>query len=50
VVIGSGLDEGIAIRDVCTVAITYDHRALDGATAARFTTAVAAAMEGESDA
>jgi len=50
VVIGSGLDEGIAIRDVCTVAITYDHRALDGATAARFTTAVAVAMEGGSDA
>lgn len=40
--------EGFALRDVCTVAITFDHRALDGATAARFTTALAEAMEGDS--
>ena len=39
--------EGFAVRDVCTVAITFDHRALDGATAARFTTALAEAMEGD---
>ena len=40
--------EGFALRDVCTVAVTFDHRALDGATAARFTTALAEAMEGDS--
>ena len=34
----------IAIRDMCTVSIAFDHRAVDGATAARFTAALGRAL------
>jgi pyruvate dehydrogenase E2 component (dihydrolipoamide acetyltransferase) len=34
----------IAIRDTCTVSIAFDHRAVDGATAARFTAALGRAL------
>jgi pyruvate dehydrogenase E2 component (dihydrolipoamide acetyltransferase) len=38
--------EGIAVRPMCTVVISYDHRALDGATAARFTAAIRRHLQG----
>jgi pyruvate dehydrogenase E2 component (dihydrolipoamide acetyltransferase) len=34
----------LAIRDMCTVSIAFDHRAVDGATAARFTAALGRAL------
>ena len=37
-------DGAIAVRDVCTVSVAFDHRAVDGATAARFTTALGRAL------
>jgi pyruvate/2-oxoglutarate dehydrogenase complex dihydrolipoamide acyltransferase (E2) component len=36
---------GIAVRTMCTLAISYDHRVVDGATAAHFTTALRDAVE-----
>lgn len=36
---------GIAVRTMCTLAISYDHRVADGATAARFTTTLRDAVE-----
>jgi pyruvate dehydrogenase E2 component (dihydrolipoamide acetyltransferase) len=38
-------DGGIAVRTMCTLAISYDHRVADGATAARFTTTLRDAVE-----
>ena len=36
---------GLAIRTVCTVSIAFDHRVVDGVTAARFTSALSRALE-----
>lgn len=36
---------GIAIRTMCGLGISYDHRVVDGATGARFTVALRAALE-----
>ncbi len=36
---------GIAVRTMCSLAISFDHRVVDGATAARFTSTVRAAVE-----
>ena len=44
-VVGSGADERIEIRDVCTLALSYDHRHIDGEKGSRFLADVAAIME-----
>jgi len=36
---------GLAVRSICTVSNAFDHRTVDGATAARFTSALARALE-----
>ena len=36
---------GLAIRSICTVSNAFDHRTVDGVTAARFTSALAQALE-----
>jgi pyruvate dehydrogenase E2 component (dihydrolipoamide acetyltransferase) len=38
--------DGIAVRPMCTVVTSFDHRALDGATAARFTAALRRHLQG----
>ncbi len=44
-VVGSGADERIEIRDVCTLALSFDHRHIDGEAGSRFLADVAAIME-----
>lgn len=39
--------DGIAVRPMCTVVTSFDHRALDGATAARFTAALRRHLQGD---
>ena len=39
------LGETIAIRSMCYLALSYDHRIVDGADAARFLTTVKARLE-----
>jgi len=39
--------DGIAVRPMCTVITSFDHRALDGATAARFTAALRRNLQGD---
>jgi pyruvate dehydrogenase E2 component (dihydrolipoamide acetyltransferase) len=43
-VVGSGDDERIEPRSVCTVSLTFDHRIVDGEMASRFLAEVAAIM------
>jgi pyruvate dehydrogenase E2 component (dihydrolipoamide acetyltransferase) len=43
-VVGSGPDERIEIRDVCTLALSFDHRHIDGEKGSRFLADVAAIM------
>ena len=45
VVTGRGDDAAIAIRDMAYLALTYDHRLVDGADAGRFLTTVRARLE-----
>ncbi|TDB86309.1 hypothetical protein E1264_18225 [Actinomadura sp. KC216] len=45
VAVGSGADERVEIRDMAYLCLTYDHRLVDGADAARFLTAVKGAVE-----
>jgi pyruvate dehydrogenase E2 component (dihydrolipoamide acetyltransferase) len=44
-VVGSGADERLEIRDVCTLALAFDHRHVDGESGSRFLADVAAIME-----
>ncbi|HET8604230.1 MAG TPA: dihydrolipoamide acetyltransferase family protein [Marmoricola sp.] len=44
-VVGSGTDERIEIREVCTLALSFDHRHIDGEKGSRFLADVAAIME-----
>ena len=44
-VVGSGADERLEIRDVCTLALSFDHRHIDGEKGSRFLADVAAIME-----
>jgi pyruvate dehydrogenase E2 component (dihydrolipoamide acetyltransferase) len=44
-VVGSGADERLEIRDVCTLALSFDHRHVDGESGSRFLADVAAIME-----
>lgn len=44
-VVGSGDDERIEIRDVCTFALSFDHRHIDGEKGSRFLADVASIME-----
>lgn len=46
VAVGAGADERVEIRDMAYLCLTYDHRLVDGADAARFLTAVKAGLEG----
>jgi pyruvate dehydrogenase E2 component (dihydrolipoamide acetyltransferase) len=39
--------EGIGVRPICTLVTAFDHRALDGATAARFTSALRRLLQEE---
>lgn len=43
-VVGSGADERLEIRDVCTLALSFDHRHVDGESGSRFLADVAAIM------
>lgn len=43
-VVGSGDDERIEPRSVCTIALTFDHRLVDGETGSRFLADVAAIL------
>ncbi len=43
-VVGSGADERIEIRDVCTLAVSFDHRHIDGEKGSRFLADVASIM------
>jgi pyruvate dehydrogenase E2 component (dihydrolipoamide acetyltransferase) len=43
-VVGSGPDERVEIRDVCTLALSFDHRHIDGEKGSRFLADVAAIM------
>jgi hypothetical protein len=43
--VGSGADERLEIRDVCTLALSFDHRHVDGEKGSRFLADVAAIME-----
>jgi len=44
-VVGAGDDERLEIRDVCTLALSFDHRHVDGESGSRFLADVAAIME-----
>ncbi len=44
-VVGTGTDERLEIRDVCTLALSFDHRHIDGEKGSRFLSDVAAMME-----
>ena len=44
-VVGTGADERLEIRDVCTLALSFDHRHVDGEKGSRFLADVAAIME-----
>ncbi len=44
-VVGSGAEERLEIRDVCTLALSFDHRHVDGEAGSRFLADVAAIME-----
>jgi 2-oxoisovalerate dehydrogenase E2 component (dihydrolipoyl transacylase) len=44
-VVGSGADERLEIRDVCTLALSFDHRHVDGEKGSRYLADVAAIME-----
>ncbi len=44
-VVGTGADERLEIRDVCTLALSFDHRHVDGEAGSRFLADVAAVME-----
>jgi 2-oxoisovalerate dehydrogenase E2 component (dihydrolipoyl transacylase) len=44
-VVGTGKDEQLEIRDVCTLALSFDHRHIDGEKGSRFLSDVAAIME-----
>ncbi|MBV9832318.1 MAG: 2-oxo acid dehydrogenase subunit E2 [Marmoricola sp.] len=44
-VVGSGADERLEIRDVCTLALSFDHRHVDGEKGSRFLSDVASVME-----
>ncbi|HEY0902865.1 MAG TPA: dihydrolipoamide acetyltransferase family protein [Marmoricola sp.] len=43
-VVGSGSEERLEIRDVCTLALSFDHRHVDGESGSRFLADVAAIM------
>lgn len=43
-VVGEGVDERIEIRDVCTLALSFDHRHIDGEAGSRFLADVAGIM------
>ncbi|HVK43420.1 MAG TPA: dihydrolipoamide acetyltransferase family protein [Micropruina sp.] len=43
-VVGKGADEQIAIRSVCTLSLTFDHRLVDGELASKFLSDVAAIL------
>jgi pyruvate/2-oxoglutarate dehydrogenase complex dihydrolipoamide acyltransferase (E2) component len=40
-------DGAVVVRSMCTLSITYDHRMVDGATAARLTVTLASLLEQE---
>jgi 2-oxoisovalerate dehydrogenase E2 component (dihydrolipoyl transacylase) len=44
-VVGTGPEERLEIRDVCTLALAFDHRHVDGESGSRFLADVAAIME-----
>ncbi|MEX0426019.1 dihydrolipoamide acetyltransferase family protein [Nocardioides sp. DS6] len=44
-VVGTGADERIVPRDVCTLALSFDHRHIDGAAGSRFLADVADVLE-----
>jgi 2-oxoisovalerate dehydrogenase E2 component (dihydrolipoyl transacylase) len=44
-VVGTGVEERLEIRDVCTLALSFDHRHVDGESGSRFLADVAAVME-----
>ena len=44
-VVGTGADERLEIRDVCTLALSFDHRHVDGESGSRFLADVAGIME-----
>lgn len=44
-VVGSGAEERLEIRDVCTLALSFDHRHVDGQAGSQFLADVAAIME-----
>ncbi|MBO9522081.1 MAG: 2-oxo acid dehydrogenase subunit E2 [Nocardioidaceae bacterium] len=44
-VVGSGAEERLEVRDVCTLALSFDHRHVDGESGSRFLADVAAIME-----
>lgn len=44
-VVGTGAEERLEIRDVCTLALSFDHRHVDGQMGSRFLADVAAIME-----
>jgi pyruvate dehydrogenase E2 component (dihydrolipoamide acetyltransferase) len=44
-VVGTGADERLEIRDVCTLALSFDHRHVDGESGSRFLADVASIME-----
>jgi pyruvate dehydrogenase E2 component (dihydrolipoamide acetyltransferase) len=43
-VVGTGADERLEPRSVCTVSLTFDHRLVDGAMASKFLAEVATIM------
>jgi 2-oxoglutarate dehydrogenase E2 component (dihydrolipoamide succinyltransferase) len=45
VITGADGDDVIAIRSVCSLPLTYDHRLVDGADAGRFVSAIKARLE-----
>jgi pyruvate dehydrogenase E2 component (dihydrolipoamide acetyltransferase) len=45
VVTDASSGESLEIRDVCTLALSFDHRHVDGASGSRFLADVAAVME-----
>ena len=42
--VGTGADERLEIRDVCTLALSFDHRHVDGEKGSRFLSDVAGIM------
>ncbi len=44
-VVGTGAEERLEIRDVCTLALSFDHRHVDGEKGSRFLSDVASVME-----